>query len=366
MKQVIKNVNDLIQKFKDYVRNRQDKNIIKELVKDIEETTFKHILERVLENEVRHINNELQCSKTHRPINKKISLLITKKIFTQLKPLFEIIGVQPMSGPVGLVYMFQYRNFGDNQDKVMLDIVSHAVEAFSQKLQTKYTIELMQDIKTIHNLDIEAEICCFIGTQISYEITNLVLNDLIKLAKEHQDIEKLSDEKPIESLSRTTISCLNNARNNIAKRTKRGCGNFVVTTPTGLAFLDTFQEKIGCKFVKFEPAYQYQGALTHVGNFVRKDGNIDLKVFLAISSGFLSNNIEFLVGYKGTNGEVDTPYILSPYIPLMSSGVVIDPNTFQPYVSFMFCQGKYISKNAKDYYCIIEGITEKEESNDNN
>jgi hypothetical protein len=41
-----------------------------------------------------------------------------------------------------------------------------------------------------------------------------------------------------------------------------------------------------------------------------------------------------LVGYKGA-GEVDSPAFYCPYIPLMSSGVVIDPSTFEPTVSFM-------------------------------
>jgi hypothetical protein len=41
-----------------------------------------------------------------------------------------------------------------------------------------------------------------------------------------------------------------------------------------------------------------------------------------------------LVGYKGSS-EADAPAFYCPYIPLMSSGVVLDPTTFEPVVSFM-------------------------------
>jgi hypothetical protein len=41
-----------------------------------------------------------------------------------------------------------------------------------------------------------------------------------------------------------------------------------------------------------------------------------------------------LVGYKGST-ETDAAAFYCPYIPLMSSGVILDPNTFEPTVGFM-------------------------------
>jgi hypothetical protein len=64
-----------------------------------------------------------------------------------------------------------------------------------------------------------------------------------------------------------------------------------------------------------------------------------------------------LVGYKGGNGETDTGYFYCPYIPLMSSGVVVNPTTFQPVVSLMTRYGKAVFTttetslgNSADYY----------------
>ena len=70
-----------------------------------------------------------------------------------------------------------------------------------------------------------------------------------------------------------------------------------------------------------------------------------------------SNDDTILVGYKGGNGETDSGYFYCPYIPLMSSGVVVNPVTFQPVVSLMTRYGKAVFTtaqtslgNSSDYY----------------
>jgi hypothetical protein len=60
-------------------------------------------------------------------------------------------------------------------------------------------------------------------------------------------------------------------------------------------------------------------------------------------NSYASDSANVLVGYKGP-GEVDAAAFYCPYIPLMSSGVVIDPSTFEPVVSFMTRYG-YVELN---------------------
>ena len=67
-----------------------------------------------------------------------------------------------------------------------------------------------------------------------------------------------------------------------------------------------------------------------------------------------------LIGYKGA-GEVDAAAFYCPYIPLMSSGVIVDPSTFEPVVSFMTRYG-YVELtntasslgNAADYVGLVD------------
>ena len=56
-----------------------------------------------------------------------------------------------------------------------------------------------------------------------------------------------------------------------------------------------------------------------------------MRVFV---NSYAQDTASVLVGYKGTS-EADAPAFYCPYIPLMSSGVVLDPSTFEPVVSFM-------------------------------
>jgi hypothetical protein len=51
-------------------------------------------------------------------------------------------------------------------------------------------------------------------------------------------------------------------------------------------------------------------------------------------NAYANDSTSVLVGYKGTS-EADAAAFYCPYIPLMSSGVVLDPNTFEPVVGFM-------------------------------
>ena len=55
-----------------------------------------------------------------------------------------------------------------------------------------------------------------------------------------------------------------------------------------------------------------------------------------------------IVGYKGGSGETDTGYIYAPYLPLMTGGVVVDPNTFQPLVKFMTRYGKTVIQKTEE------------------
>ena len=49
---------------------------------------------------------------------------------------------------------------------------------------------------------------------------------------------------------------------------------------------------------------------------------------------YANDTAPVLLGYKG-QGEIDAAAFYCPYVPLMSSGVVVDPATFEPVVSFM-------------------------------
>jgi hypothetical protein len=123
----------------------------------------------------------------------------------------------------------------------------------------------------------------------------------------------------------------------IAQRTRRGAGNWAVVSNQALTILQsattsafarttegTFEAPTNTKFVG-----TLNGAMRiYVDAYMNDLGNDDNQV---------------LVGYKGAS-EADAAAFYCPYIPLMSSGVVLDPATFEPVVGFLTRYG-YVELN---------------------
>ena len=84
--------------------------------------------------------------------------------------------------------------------------------------------------------------------------------------------------------------------------------------------------------------------------------NASMRVYV---DAYAADNTSILVGYKGAS-EADAPAFYCPYIPLMSSGVVLDPATFEPVVGFLTRYG-YVELtntasslgNAADYVGLV-------------
>ena len=143
---------------------------------------------------------------------------------------------------------------------------------------------------------------------------------------------------------------VNRAANLIAARTRRGAGNYLVVSP---AMLTVLQSATTSAFARTtEGPFEAPTNTKFVGTL-----NGTMRVY---SDQYASDSTVALVGYKGS-GEMDAPAYYCPYIPLMSSGVVMDPSTFEPVVSFMTRYGyTELSNqasslgNAADY---VEGIS---------
>jgi hypothetical protein len=91
-----------------------------------------------------------------------------------------------------------------------------------------------------------------------------------------------------------------------------------------------------------------------VFNYIYADGGANSPL------GVSGDTDNILIGFKGGSGEMDTGYFYCPYIPLMSSNVIIDPATYNPQVSLMTRYGKATFTNSAsslgnsaDYYARI-------------
>jgi len=259
---------------------------------------------------------------------------------------------------------------GSGGRKMTLDIKSQAVEAGSRKLQAGWTIEAMQDLNAQHGLDVESEMTKALSAEIVQEIDQEILTDLIALAGtvDTFDASRAGYGGPTyqpafvgDRLANLGI-VINRVANEIARKTRRGAGNWIVVSPLGVTLLQAAAKSVFAPAV--DGSFKGPNNTMLVGTL---NGTIKVYSYLWNQAGagvdlgvtptvpVVSDTI--LVGYKGGNGETDVGYFYCPYIPLMSSGVIVNPVTFQPVVSLMTRYGKAVFTrtetslgNSSDYY----------------
>ena len=261
---------------------------------------------------------------------------------------------------------------GSGGRKMTLDVVSQAVEAGSRKLQAGWTIEAMQDLNAQHGLDLESEMTQALSAEIVQEIDQEIITDLIALAGTVESFDGAGagiyggggagNYAPAyvgDRLANLGV-IINRVANEIARKTRRGAGNYVVVSPMIVSILQSAAKSVFAPAI--EGSFKGPNNTMLVGTL---NGTIKVYSYLWNQAGkgtdmgvaAPGNDDTILVGYKGGNGETDSGYFYCPYIPLMSSGVVVNPVTFQPVVSLMTRYGKAVFTsvdtslgNSSDYY----------------
>lgn len=243
-----------------------------------------------------------------------------------------------------------YESFGGRA--MTLEVLKQTVTAGSRKLQARWTPESMQDLKASHGLDLEAEITAGLSAAVVSEIDNEVINDLIALAGTTESFDMAGTFTGVPNYVGDRHAVLgvliNKVANEIARKTRRGPANWIVVSPLVVSVLQSASKSV------FAPAvggtFEGPNNTKLVGTL---NGNIKVYSYIYHDQG----TEPVLLGYKGGSGEMDAGYFYCPYIPLMSSGVVVDPNTFNPHVSLMTRYGKatFTSTssslgNSADYY----------------
>ena len=189
----------------------------------------------------------------------------------------------------------------------------------------------------MHGIDVEAEIMAALAQEITAEIDQEVLASLKSLAGganvEAYNQAAVSGTATFVGDEHAALAvAINRVANTIAQRTRRGAGNWAVVSPTVLTVLQSATTSAFARTT--EGTFEAPTNTKMVGTL-----NNAMKVYV---NTYTSDNT-VLVGYKGSS-ESDAAAFYCPYIPLMSSGVVLDPGTFEPVVSFMTRYG-YVELN---------------------
>ena len=311
----------------------------------------------------------------------------------------ELVGVQPMTGPVGQIHTLRVRYSdtvgtgasgatageealspfkiaeaysgnatsgkadataaleGEAGNRMSIQILKQTVEAKTRKLSARWTFEAAQDAQSMHGIDVEAEIMAALAQEITAEIDQEVLASLDTLAGAAAETYVQTGVSGTATFVGDEHAALavqiNRVSNLIAQRTRRGAGNWAVVSPFALTILQSATTSAFARTT--EGAFEAPTNTKMVGTL-----NNAMKVYV---NTYAADDSAVLIGYKGSS-ESDAAAFYCPYIPLMSSGVVLDPDSFEPVVSFMTRYG-YVELsntasslgNAADYLGEV-GITD--------
>ena len=216
---------------------------------------------------------------------------------------------------------------GNGGKTVSVQILKQAVEAKTRKLQARWTFESAQDAQAMHGIDVEAEIMAALAQEITAEIDQEILLSLSSLAATEYTYNQatVSGTATFVGDEHAALAVLiNRVANLIAQRTRRGAGNWAVVSPASLTVLQSATTSAFARTT--EGTFEAPTNTKFVGTL-----NGAMRVFV---NSYATDASPVLVGYKGSS-EADAAAFYCPYIPLMSSGVVLDPSTFEPVVSFM-------------------------------
>jgi hypothetical protein len=220
--------------------------------------------------------------------------------------------------------------------QMAFSIEKTSVTAKTRALKAEYSIELAQDLKSVHGLDAEGELSNILSTEILAEINREVIRTVYYTAKTGAQVGTATAgtfDLDVDSNGRWSVEKfkgllfqIEREANAIAQQTRRGRGNFIlcssdVASALAMAGVLDYAPALSTSLNVDEASTTFAGVL-----------NGKYKVYVDPYSANQSATQFFTVGYKGTSA-FDAGLFYCPYVPLQLVRAV-DPNSFQPKIGF--------------------------------
>lgn len=214
-----------------------------------------------------------------------------------------------------------------------LELRSDPIVAKTRKLKAIWTPEFAQDLNAYQNIDAEAELTGILGEYISQEIDLEILDMLIQNAPTTDYWStRIGYEYNGSTFGAITANLtaytqgtwfqtlgtkIQKMSNRIHQATVRGGANFLVCSPLVATILESI------------PGYaaDTDGNQSKFNMGVQKIGAINNR-FQVYKNPYMKENV-MLMGYRGSQW-LETGAYYSPYIPLIMTPTVLDPDNFTP------------------------------------
>lgn len=251
--------------------------------------------------------------------------------------------------------------------EIDIKVESIAVTAVTRKLRAKWSPELAQDLNAYHSLDAEVELTQILSEQIAMELDREILNDLLTQASGANFFWSRAPGKFVNKVTgaalasgsgvigpaftgtvrewyETLIETIIDVGNQIHRKTLRGSANFIVVGPDVATILEAS--------VYYRPSYSLDGegqVSSPMSIGAEKVGTLSNRFTVYKDPYFPRNKV--LVGYKG-GSYLETGYVYAPYVPLIVTPTIFNPDDFTPRKGVMTRYGKKMVRS--DFYGTVQ------------
>ncbi len=221
-----------------------------------------------------------------------------------------------------------------NIPEVDLELKSESIVAKTRKLKAVWTPELAQDLNAYHSIDAEAELTSMLSEYISLEI-DLEILDMLQANALTVDYwstnvgEEYNAATGLWTAGSSSLAYqkatwfqtlgvkLNKVSNKIHQLTMRGGANFIVCSPDVATILESIP---GFHVNAEKDSLQFAAGVSVVGSISNR--------YTVYKNPYMTSN-QILLGFKGANF-LETGAVYAPYVPLIMTPLVYDPDNFTP------------------------------------
>jgi len=247
--------------------------------------------------------------------------------------------------------------------EIDLELKSIPIVSKTRKLKAVWTPELAQDLNAYHSIDAEAELTAMLSEYISLEIDLEILDMLIVNAQTTDywstSIANIYDPVALVFKSDTNLAGqawtnqtwyetlgqkIQKVSNKIHQLTMRGGANFLVCSPDVATILETIP---GFTVETDGDKMKFAAGVTQIGAFQNR--------YTVYKNPYMLTNV-ILMGYKGANF-LETGAVYAPYVPLVMTPLVYDPDNFTPRRGVLTRYAKKIVRPEFYGKIIVEGVT---------
>ena len=216
--------------------------------------------------------------------------------------------------------------------EIDVKLASEAIVAKTRKLKAQWTPEFAQDLNAYHSIDAEAELTSLLSEYISMEIDLEILDMLILGARTTEKWSAENNKQWNGSAWTNATSDFYNTQgqwfqtlgtkiqkvsNKIHQKTLRGGANFIVVSPNVATILESIP---GFAAATDGDQMDFNMGVQRVGSLANR--------FRVYKNPYMTENV-LLMGYRGSQF-LETGAVYAPYVPLMMTPLVYDPETFTP------------------------------------